>query len=577
MLMALCALAAVWLAAYAFDNFGLGGRPLFGWWDSYRAPSGAPFTLAFKPPRPGGATERAGIRAGDVADLRDQSYAARVVLLSQPLGTQPTTLRIRRGARIVDTDLPGSAWWEGAPLWKLTAALPTLLSGIWFLACAFLIAQRRAESPQARALALVLLCLVPGFLAQTAPVWPDPTATLLSWSLTPMLGLFGSALLVRLASGYGTRSFARTLLEIATYATLASAALSYLALDAGAITLRIDPVTYYWGGTLDIALTFASGMATLVVCLVATRSVKTSERSRARWLLLPLPIAVLASTLTELSASSSNWFVGVALNNSGTILLLAGSLAVTYALLRRRVLDIGFVLSRTIVVAGVSLIVVAAFVLLEWALGSALVDVSHTTGVVANAALALVLGLSLRAIHKRVDQFVDTVFFRKRHEDEQAIGTFAREAPYITDEATLVDRARAVLTAHTDARAVELLVQNGDGRYGTIDENDPALVRLRATGGVVDLHNVASALHGDLAFPMVTRGRLIGTIVLGERRSGESYAPDERAAIAHMAQTVGTSLGVLSANGSDSLGQLRDTLTTGFAKLSRQIETLRGS
>jgi hypothetical protein len=52
--------------------------------------------------------------------------------------------------------------------------------------------------------------------------------------------------------------------------------------------------------------------------------------------------------------------------------VLLGALFVTFALLRRRVIDIGFVVSRTIVVAIVSLVVVVAFVLLEWVLGAVL-------------------------------------------------------------------------------------------------------------------------------------------------------------------------------------------------------------
>jgi GAF domain-containing protein len=67
-------------------------------------------------------------------------------------------------------------------------------------------------------------------------------------------------------------------------------------------------------------------------------------------------------------------------------------------------------------------------------------------------------------------------------------------------------------------------------------------VRLRQGHRILDLHDVQSEVSGDLAFPMVARGRLVGIIVLGHRRSGEAYAPDETAAIAEMARSVGSAI-----------------------------------
>lgn len=61
-------------------------------------------------------------------------------------------------------------------------------------------------------------------------------------------------------------------------------------------------VLLYWG-----LCDSRSRLATLVACLVATRNSKPRS-DRAQWLLLPLPIAALASTLAELSVFSSPGF-----------------------------------------------------------------------------------------------------------------------------------------------------------------------------------------------------------------------------------------------------------------------------
>jgi hypothetical protein len=63
---------------------------------------------------------------------------------------------------------------------------------------------------------------------------------------------------------------------------------------------------------------------------------------------------------------------------------------------------------------------------------------------------------------------------------------------------------------------------------------------------VLDLHGVETTLRGDTAFPMTARGQLLGAIVLGARRSGEKYAPDEVSAISQLAMNLGAALDIFT-------------------------------
>lgn len=259
---------------------------------------------------------------------------------------------------------------------------------------------------------------------------------------------------------------------------------------------------------------------------------------------------------------------------------LGGALAVTYALLRRRVLDIDFIVSRTLVVAMLSLLVVGSFALLEWLLGTMLAGVSHATGWIANAALALVLGLSLNPMQKRVDAFIDLVFFRKRHEDERALRDFAKESGYITDAAALLDQTLDKLRRHTDARDAAILIESagtyaavrcyGGASSPTVDENDPAVLALKAWHRPLDPHRCGGAMLGALSLPLLARGRLLGAIVLGERVGGEAYAPDEIEALSQFAHGVGSSLEVLALHRDDSMAVLREAM----ASMAQAISTL---
>jgi GAF domain-containing protein len=80
--------------------------------------------------------------------------------------------------------------------------------------------------------------------------------------------------------------------------------------------------------------------------------------------------------------------------------------------------------------------------------------------------------------------------------------------------------------------------------------------RLRARPQVLDLHGLDTQLCGDLAFPMTARGQLIGVVVLGSRSSGETYAPDETAAIADLATSLGAALDTFATKSGDVLERM---------------------
>ena len=132
---------------------------------------------------------------------------------------------------------------------------------------------------------------------------------------------------------------------------------------------------------------------------------------------------------------------------------------------------------------------------------------------------------------------LDQVFFRKRHEDEAAIRAFADEAAEVTDDATLMRGTRETLETRADASFVILAMDDGAGCYGNASASDPAIIALRDRHRVLDLQTLSTELRGEFAYPMIARGQLVGALVLGPKRSGECYAPDESRAIMHLAIT----------------------------------------
>jgi hypothetical protein len=576
LLLGMCALLAVWIFLAWCAWFGFGGRPWEGFWDVSTGDA-APFIIEFGRPEAGGATARAGIRQGDRADLREQSWAGRIVLFTQPLTVQPTTLVLHRGFRTFVAHIVGSTIYERGTILKVLNILPQLLVSAWLLACAVLIAMRQSSLREGRTLALILLCFAPNFAVF---VLPNPTLTELVSASGSALNSIAGYLLVRLASQFGSRPLWRRLLEGIAYGVVALQFLWVAYQQAWAVTLGFHLGS--WGSQLGELETFAVALAA-VAAVVTT----PQQRPRAGWLLLPIPLSYVAFLGINVLSDyiGDTWVAEMALAVAFSAVSVIAAMLVTYALLRRRVLDVTFVLNRAIVVSIVSLIVVCAFVLLEWVLGSVVAGVSHSTGLIANAALALVIGVSLNYIHQRVDHSVDRVLFRKRHEDEHALLAFSKEAAYVTDWDALLDATLEKVRRHTDAQSAALLVgakgffttvrSFGDDMVVSIGENDEAILALKAWHKPIHPHHYDTALRAVLALPMLARGRLYGVLMLGERAGGEAYAPDEVEALSQLANGVGSALEALSLATDGSAAALAERMERAIASMAETLAEMR--
>ncbi len=528
----------------------------------------------------GGAAVQSGLRTGDLIHLRELTPGNRYRLITGVYPHETIPVAISRDGRVIrllyrSGDTPAWRW----DVWIYCAA------SFWILAFAIFIAWRRAESPEARILS-VLLASYPAGAGLLAGSWltSSPFADMVAAAIGCLLTWISAPLLATYSLLFG-RPISRARLVLTGFA-YASA--------AGVAIYEIVRIVMLWNGQLAwVAQSLAPDwnfgwgaipyILALACACAAISAARGAERGRIVWTTATLGLLYvtqaamfLAPILFPPSQRGAALIVAYELVNVGSFL---APLGMTYALLNRRVLDIGFALNRVAIFSAVSLIIVGIFVLAEWALGAWLQRASHTANLLADAAVALALGLSIHTIHGHVEHVLDRVFFRKRHEDEQAIRRFAHEAAYMTDPGALVARAAEVLGKHADASLVELALDDGAGGYGKVSENDPAIVSLRTWHRVVDLHEVNSKLKGEFAYPMVARGRLVGALILGPKRSQESYAPDESQAIEELAHGVGGALDILEQRNSQAgegvvaeLKALRAAMVHGLATIDGKLQ-----
>ncbi|HEY1975288.1 MAG TPA: hypothetical protein VGG89_01915 [Candidatus Baltobacteraceae bacterium] len=565
-ILSLCAGSALLLlASQLFGLLGYGGMPRVGLWGMQVVPD-KPFTFVVTSLDPGQGADRAGIRPGDVIDMRAQPLTVRFWLLDEPIAGRPATLQLVRGGRaLTATVMP-----TGISVRRRPDIIVFAVAILWMIAFAALLVWRKPESYDVRLLSLTLICTA----ASRAIVnFSSSSAAFYVVDFLSIYVLYGAAVILwAMYCGTFDRPLS-PLRRIVGYVCVALAVVSIaigVAAVIGEMTLwfSADAYLHFYGGRSEqwhLPYDFAV-VAGIVAGALAIGASRGEERQRAVWALVPLGLLfgfnVIGGYFEGSQTGYSALVFWIAIRN---VLLFVVPILLTYAALGRRLLDVGFVANRALIFGIVSAIVVCVFLIVEWAANELLVNASRTTGTVFSMAVALGLGLSMRPIHRWTDRFVDQVFFRKRHEDEAALRRFAHEAAYITDRETLIERTVETVREHAYAATVSVMF------LGTnVDENDRAIVALRTWHKPVDLDTLETTLQGEYAYPMLSRGRLMGALVCGPKADGESYAPDESAALFELAHGVGTALDLLGEGRTDGSTAVLEQL----AALNRRLDAL---
>ena len=401
-------------------------------------------------------------------------------------------------------------------------------------AFAGLIGWQGAGSRGARLLCLVLLATV--FATALAPwnFWRGgETLQLAAWALAAAIGPLAPLLFTYYADTFGTPTTLRRRFAIAQYVLAIPSVLVAFAPIVARLSHAIAPAVALEAALTNPALDLQFLVA-LVAGILAIRASHGDDRQRILW-------ATIASAPYIVAAAFTGW-PGVP-DEIENVALLLWPIGLAYAALRGRLLDVAFALNRAAVFTVVSAIVLVLFVTFEWFLAEWVKPIGHDADLVLSLGFALVLGISTRLIHHRVDHAIDTIIFRKRNADLAALRAFATEAPFVTDAQVLIARTVAIIRAHSQASSAAVVLDGGP------EADDPAMVALRARRQPVDPAALGSVFDGDLALPMFAGATFLGALVCGAKTEGGAYAPDEIAALAAIAGGVAEALLILRGRG----------------------------
>jgi hypothetical protein len=221
-----------------------------------------------------------------------------------------------------------------------------------------------------------------------------------------------------------------------------------------------------------------------------------------------------------------------------------------YAVMRHRVISIGFAVNRVVVYSFASIAMLLTFGIIEWAAHHLLEFSGREKGVLLDGAIALGVFLVFHRVRNAGETLIERLFFHAWHVKEEALRQFVKEAPFVTRPEALLRAFTTALDRFTSGAAYALYRRTPEGDYARVtatladspehvDADEPLAVTLRASQTPAYCHDAHSSLPGELALPSVHHGELDGFVVLGSKPNGETYRPDEKEVLGYAAHQVG--------------------------------------
>jgi len=332
------------------------------------------------------------------------------------------------------------------------------------------------------------------------------------------------------------------------------------------------------GGLLFVAATFALTYA----------HAASPDRARLRWVMVGMLVGYTGVLGFQISAyipgasAASIWPIAVV--NLLQALQIAVPITVAYAIVRHRVFDVRFVLGRAVVYGLLTTLVVALVAAIDFVAGKVLA--STRLAAIGEAGAAIVIGLSLNPLHKRLERFIDTVLFRSRRRAEQRLRRVAAGLPHARSADAVT---HAIVAEPVEAFALTsaaVFRRDPSGRFvrgeavgwgpdhlRSIDADASVTLQLRAGSRSIAVDDASwpdGALPDGMyrpavALPVEIRSVLEAIVLYGPHASGEDIDPEEIEVLASLLAAAATAYDHVAA----------ETAMQHLARLETELRILR--
>jgi len=335
----------------------------------------------------------------------------------------------------------------------------------------------------------------------------------------------------------------------------------------------------------------------VALCLFVATYVRArgADRQRMRWIVVAFILSIVFSYaqnfLGNYAPSTPVWAWVIRLLSISRIIV---PLAVTYAVIKHRVIDVSFVVNRALVYGILTTLVVGVFSIIDWLF----IEKMRLArlGTIMELGVAVAGGFWFNGLHKRVDVFVDATFFRHRHKAEQQLARNAAALPLAPSTSAVAHFLVNEPVRSMSLASAALFRQGRDGEYvreesvgwdtsnlSRLDAADePVLMLAQAEGGPLSLYDhpwrtqgvPSGPAHPVLALPIIVRRELTAVVFYGAHIHGEPLDPDEIRVIAGLSPGAAAAYDHLEAerlrNDNESIRRENESLRTQLAEAEIQ-------
>jgi len=503
------------------------------------------------------------VSVGDAVDLSGLTLSDRIRLLTgSPAGTV-LTIPVKHEGRWTPVTVVSSM----GPLQGEGWQMPFLLGATLTLLVVSAIAARR---PSLATAALV-------FYGAGAVTTGNVVAQF-SWLPNPLFGVAGTVILAALSD---LPLFA-LLVFVTRFPDEPRSFVGRLRLRIGDSIFVVATVIVVVA-TLTEPVVFASwatahavfdGLGALLIgtfAVLAYREASGEDQRRIGWVLAGFLVSIVSYFAFQVLDAPRYVYAGSITLGVLRILALPGQaalpLALAYAVLRHRVIDVGFALNRAVVYGVITAAVVVVVSVVDWLCGMLLHE--SRLALALEALVAVSFGIGLNFLHRRIERTVDRIVFRQRYIAEERITNRIAALAFATSEsaidAALTDDAASVLRLRS---AAVFRPDPASGTFGrrqavkwpvedalALDENSLLVRTIRALERPIFLADLAivepvlpaGAFGPVFAVPIATQHELLGFVLYGNQLDGASPDPEVVTLLTRLASAAGNAYTVVEA------------------------------
>ncbi|MBV8639660.1 MAG: hypothetical protein JO322_16390 [Candidatus Eremiobacteraeota bacterium] len=332
------------------------------------------------------------------------------------------------------------------------------------------------------------------------------------------------------------------------------------------LVLQLYPtVSWTFFGSLAPNLSAFTQVLLYLVCITAFVALIQNfvqsdgkDRHRMAWIIVGLGVWCAATLLVWAVHDNLPFYEGYTLTQVFVVVQSVAIILVVYGLMRSRVVDVSFVLSRAVVVSLLTGSVVLIFALLDWLFNKRLE--ATRLGALSEFIAAIVLGIWLDRLHKKADLFVDRLFFRARYLAERRLEKAAHAVvhsdsvdvirEFLVDEPyTILGLGSAAVFQPNEVGDWECMRSFGwdSGCATGLSKHDTLVMHVEAEQAPLRVSEIrwtvsdvpSGVAHPVLAVPVLARRRVLAIALYGEHTNGADLDGDEIRAIGGVADAAG--------------------------------------